>query len=80
MDIKKLTKKLSKARDDIVKNQEISPEMKQVLESVVMKELDNEKKPTPFESKTVTGRILTDEQHYRLRLIEKTGTGSTAIH
>jgi len=79
MNIKKITKKLSKARDEITEKEEISYEIKQALEGMVKAQNDN-KSPINFEPKTLSGRILTDDQRHRLRLIEKTGTGSNAIH
>jgi len=79
VNFKKLTNKLSKARDEIIQKEEISPEIEKILESMMDAHGLTTKKTT-FEPKTISGRLLTDEQHYRLRLIEKTGTGSTSIH
>jgi len=80
MDIKKLTKKLSKARDDIVNNHEISEENEKLLESLLFEPVEVEQNALKQRMAKNDNKILTDEQHYRLRLIEKTGTGSTAIH
>lgn len=90
MNLKKVTQKLSKVRDSIRENGEISAENEEILKSLIgdtitvaqsdLKKLPNKMKnrhmPLPENDNTP----LTSEQKFRLRLMEKTGTGSTSIH
>lgn len=87
MNLKKVTQKLSKVRDSIRDNGKISAEDEKTLKSLIgdtiniaQSELPNKMKnrhmPLPENDNTP----LTTEQRFRLRLMEKTGTGSTSIH
>ena len=91
MNLKKVTKKLSKVRDNVRQDGEISAETEQMLKSLItdaLMEAPNELKNLPNKNK-ITSRMplpendntpLTSEQKFRLRLMEKTGTGSVSIH
>lgn len=90
MNLKKVTKKLSKVRDSIRDNGEISLEDEQILKSLIGDTIDiaqsdlkdlppkivNRHMPLPENDNTP----LTTEQRFRLRLMEKTGTGSVSVH
>lgn len=80
MNIKKVTKKLSSVRDSIRAEGKISAETEEVLKSLITEPVTvNQSRfrtPQPQNDNTP----LTAEQKFRLRLMEKTGTGSTSIH
>jgi hypothetical protein len=71
MNIKKVAKQLTRARDGIKENGGMTPETREVLESLIANPM-----PQPENDNTP----LTSEQKFRLRLMEKTGTGSLSIH
>lgn len=90
MNLKKVTKKLAKVRDSIRENGEISAENEEILRSLIGDTINiaqsdlqnlpnkmiNRQMPLPENDNTP----LTSEQKFRLRLMEKTGTGSVSIH
>jgi hypothetical protein len=71
MNIKKVAKQLANARDGIKENGGMTPETRQALQDLIQNSM-----PQPENDNTP----LTSEQKFRLRLMEKTGTGSTSIH
>ena len=90
MNLKKVTKKLSKVRDSIRDKGEISAEDEKILKALIgdtinvaqsdLKDIPskivNRQMPLPENDNTP----LTTEQKFRLRLMEKTGTGSVSVH
>ncbi len=89
MSFKKITKALSDVRNNIRVTGEVTMSDRQALQELVEETI----KASPDELKAlprkVTGRIafpgndnkmLTPDQRYKLRIIEKTGTGSTSVH
>ena len=88
--LKKVTEKLSKVRDSISDNGNISPENEQILKSLIgdtidIAQKDLKKLPNSMRSRFMPmpendNKELTTEQKFRLRLMEKTGTGSSSIH
>lgn len=71
MNVKKVIEKLTEVRDNICQEDGMTLETQEILESLLrhpMPKPENDNKP------------LTVEQKFRLRLVEKTGTGSTLIH
>lgn len=88
--LKKVTEKLAKVRDSLTETTKISAENEEILKSLIgdtidiaqedLQNLPNAMRsrfmPTPENDNTP----LTTEQKFRLRLIEKTGTGSSSIH
>tara|TARA_B100000949_G_C14042434_1_gene350111 strand:- start:187 stop:402 length:216 start_codon:yes stop_codon:yes gene_type:complete len=71
MNIKKVAKQLANARDGIKENGGMTPETREALQALIQNPM-----PRPENDNTP----LTSEQKFRLRLMEKTGTGSTSIH
>ncbi len=90
MNLKKVTQKLSKVRDSIRENGKISEEDKEALKSLIgdtitvaqsdLKKLPNKMKNRHMPLPENDNKPLTSEQKFRLRLMEKTGTGSASIH
>lgn len=90
MNLKKVTQKLAKVRDSILENGAITPEDEMTLKSLIGDTITVAQKDLPKLPKKITGRLmpyaendnkpLTTEQKFRLRLMEKTGTGSSSIH
>ena len=90
MNLKKVTQKLSKVRDSIRENGTISAEDEETLKSLIgdtitvaqsdLKKLPNKMKNRHMLLPENDNTPLTAEQKFRLRLMEKTGTGSTSIH
>ena len=90
MNLKKVTKKLSKVRDSIRDKGEITLEDEQILKSLIGDTINVAQSDLQELPKKITGRQmplpendnkpLTTEQKFRLRLMEKTGTGSVSIH
>lgn len=81
MDIKKLSKKLMRAKEIIFKQETpLTETEKQLIETLSLEpfNIKNEDFDVPMAQND--NNILTADQHYRLRLMEKTGTGSRAIH
>lgn len=89
MNLKRITHKLSKIRDNTRENGSLSEEdvmlLKDLLGDTIAlahEDLKNLPKnispylPTPHNDNS----CLTTEQKFRLRLMEKTGTGSISIH
>jgi hypothetical protein len=90
MNIKKIAKKLSKIRDNTLDTDYISEDDKEDLLSLVHDALVKEHPhladearnnivsfvPSPGNDNTE----LSTDQKFRLRLMEKTGTGSSSIH
>ena len=90
MNLKKVTKKLSAVRDSIRENGKITEEDEKALRSLIgdtltiaqsdLKKLPNKVKNRQMPLPENDNTELTSEQMYRLRLMEKTGTGSLSIH
>lgn len=89
MNIKKITKKLSNVRDNLTETGALSEEDKEELRALVQETLDNAPQGLAQLPKNIgpylpmaenDNKDLTTEQKFRLRLIEKTGTGSASIH
>lgn len=90
MNLKKVTKKLSEVRDNIRKNGKMSSEDKASLKSLVgdtitiaqsdLKKLPNKIKYRQMPLAENDNTPLTTEQKFRLRLMEKAGSGSVSIH
>lgn len=88
--LKKVAEKLSKIRDDLTEKTEITPENEEILKSLIGDTLDMagedlKKLPNSMRSRFMPvpendNKPLSSEQKFRLRLMEKTGTGSTSIH
>lgn len=90
MNLKKVTKKLCQVRDSLRDQNSISPEDEEILRSLIgdtiniaqedlkhlPKNIKNRHMPSPENDNTP----LTSEQKFRLRMMEKTGTGSISIH
>ena len=90
MNLKKITKKLAQVRDNTREKGTISPEDEKILRSLIgdtisiaqsdlqklPKRVQNRHMPVPENDNTP----LTAEQKFRLRLMEKTGTGSHSVH
>jgi len=90
MNIKKIAKKLSKIRDNSIDTDYISEEDKEDLLALVNETLidadpslqnETSKNIVPFLPMAENDNTkLTSDQKFRLRLMEKTGTGSASIH
>ena len=90
MNLKKVTQKLSKVRDNIRENGHISAEDEQMLKSLIgdtidIAQADLKKLPSKLVNRQMPcpendNKPLTTDQKFRLRLMEKTGTGSLSIH
>lgn len=89
MNIKKITKKLSNIRDHLADNGMLSREDKEELRTMVQETLDNAPEKLSQLPKNISPYLpiadndntpLTPDQKLRLRLMEKTGTGSCSIH
>ena len=89
MNIKKITQKLSKVRDNTSETGKISEADKDALRALVQETIDNAQSNLAELPKNISSFLpiadndnqeLTSEQKFRLRLIEKTGTGSASIH
>ena len=91
MSIKKIAKKLSKIRDNTIDNDYISEEDRDDLLALVhdtLMDADPTLKDAPTSDNVVPylptaendNTPLTSDQKFRLRLMEKTGTGSASIH
>lgn len=80
MNLKKVTKKLTSVRDSILDNGGLTEEDEALLRSMIDEPVTiNQRRlrtPTPQND----NKPLSPEQKFRLRLMEKTGTGSTSIH
>jgi len=88
MDLKKVTQKLAEIRDIAREEGRLTEQEKAELKELVnetftISQRDLKKQNTPVISmpqKADNDNELTADQHFRLRLMEKTGTGSQAIH
>lgn len=90
MNFKKVSKKLSQVCDSIRSDGRISEDDEQTLRSllgdtITIDENDLAKLPTDMKNRNMPvpendNTPLTSEQKFRLRLMEKTGTGSISIH
>ncbi len=90
MNLKKVTQTLSKVRDSITTNGKISEEDEKILKSLIgdtitiaqndLKKLPNKIKNRKMVAPENDNTPLTSEQKFRLRLMEKSGTGSISIH
>lgn len=90
MKLKKVTEKLSKVRENLCDKGSISKEDEEILRSLLGDTLnlaheDLLKLPHSVRSRNMPmpendNSLLTSEQKFRLRLIEKTGTGSMSVH
>lgn len=83
MDVKKIVGKLKRSRSKLLQDQTLSEEDRKLLMCLNLEE-DVEKNIMTLKElvsrKNLNMPSLTDEQHYKLRLIEKSGTGSHKIH
>lgn len=83
MNIKKIVTKLKRARNSLLEDPTLSDEDRELLMSINLDD-DIENDIAKVKSVTVKNALnqfcLTDEQHYKLGLMEKSGTGSTKIH
>ncbi len=90
MNIKKINKKLSKIRDNVLDTDHISEEDKadllSLVQEAIMQSKADEQNKLPKDISPYLpiadndNKVLTTEQKFRLRLIEKTGTGSSYVH
>ena len=80
MNLKKVTKKLTSVRDSIRADGKISPETEEVLKSLITEPVTVNQGRFRTPQPQNDNQVLTAEQKFRLRLMEKTGTGSTSIH
>lgn len=89
MNFKKINKALSGVRDNISASGKVTEADRQALQELVEETIQSSPAELRDLPRKITGRIgfpendnapLTAEQRYKLRLMEKTGTGSTAIH
>ena len=89
MNFKKINKALSGVRDNISASGKVTEADRQALQELVEETIQSSPDELKALPRKITGRIgfpkndnapLTAEQRYKLRQMEKTGTGSTAIH
>jgi hypothetical protein len=89
MDIKDIQAKLKELRDRIKQDGHISPVSEQQLKDILNDTLISangelatiqQRLNTKITMRAGNDNILSDDQKKRLRLIEKTGTGSHAVH
>lgn len=89
MDLKEIQKKLKDLRDRIRNDGCITPESQQELKSLLSDTLVTandeltaiqQRLNTTLTLRAGNDNVLSDEQKKRLRIIEKTGTGSHAVH
>ena len=89
MDIKDIQAKLKELRDRIKQDGHISPLSEQQLKDILNDTLISangelatiqQRLNTKMTMRAGNDNILSDDQKKRLRLIEKTGTGSYAVH
>lgn len=89
MDLKDIQKKLQELRDRIKDEGRISSvseqELKAILNDTLVSANDElnaiqERLSATLAIRAGNDNILSDEQKKRLRIIEKTGTGSCAVH
>jgi len=89
MDLKDIQKKLKELRDRIKTDGHISAvseqELKDILASTLVSANDElatiqNRLNTTMAMRAGNDNILSDDQKKRLRIIEKTGTGSCAVH
>jgi len=89
MSLKKIAKKLSKIRDNHVDTDYVSQDDKTDLLSLVNDIIAEAQDKLPQQQKNITpylpqadndNKDLSSDQRFRLRLMEKTGTGSVSIH
>jgi hypothetical protein len=89
MDIKDIQAKLKELRDRIKQDGHISPvseeQLKDILNDTLISANDElatiqQRLNTKMTMRPGNDNILSDDQKKRLRLIEKTGTGSHAVH
>lgn len=88
--LKKVTEKLAKVRDSLCEKSALSAEDEATLKSLLgetlyMAQDELQKMPNSIRARYMPlaendNTALTPEQKFRLRLMEKTGTGSTSIH
>ena len=88
--LKKVTEKLSKVRDSVCENGSISAEDEEILRSLIgdtinIAQEDLQNLPNKVKTRTMPlaendNTPLNKEQKFRLKLMEKTGTGSASIH
>ncbi len=71
MNVKKVIEKLTEVRDNILEEDEMTLETREILEALVRHPI-----PRPENDNAP----LSAEQKFRLRLMEKTGTGSISVH
>ena len=89
MDIKDIQAKLKELRDRIKQDGHISPLSEQQLKDILNDTLISangelatiqQRLNTKMTIRAGNDNILSDDQKKRLRIIEKTGTGSYAVH
>lgn len=80
MNIKKVTKKLASVRDSILDNGGLTEEDEALLRSMIEEPVTINQRRLRTPAPHNDNDPLSAEQKFRLRLMEKTGTGSTSIH
>ena len=80
MNLKKVTKKLTAVRDSILENGSLTDKDESVLKTMIADEITVKQNRFRTPVALNDNKPLSAEQQFRLRLMEKTGTGSTAIH
>ncbi len=89
MDLKDIQKKLKVLRDKIRADGCITPESENNLKNILNETLSSaheelssiqEKLTATMSMRAGNDNILSDDQKHRLRLMEKTGTGSLTVH
>lgn len=89
MDIKDIQAKLKELRDRIKKDGHISPaseqQLKDILNDTLISANDKlatiqQRLNTKMTMRAGNDNVLSDDQKKRLRMIEKAGTGSYAVH
>jgi hypothetical protein len=80
MNLKKVTKKLTSVRDSIRAEGKMTDEAEEILKSLVNEPVTVNQRRFRTPQPDNDNQPLSPEQKFRLRLMEKTGTGSTSIH
>lgn len=83
MDVKKIVGKLKRSRDKLLSDETLSEEDRKLLMCLNLD--DDVEKNIITLRQLLSGKnqdlsSLTDEQHGKLRLMERSGTGSRSIH
>jgi hypothetical protein len=89
MDLKDIQKQLKELRDRIKREGYVSPEsehqLKEIMNDTLVSAKDElavmqDRLNATMSMRAGNDNVLSDDQKKRLRLIEKTGTGSHAVH